>query len=39
MDSPAWNIVLAGECMSLRPFSQCEDPVFGEVIDLMRTWT
>ncbi|MFT4507372.1 CapA family protein [Caballeronia sp. 15711] len=36
MASNMWDIVLAGECMASRPFSQCEDAEFLKVIDLMR---
>jgi len=36
MASNTWNIVLAGECMASRTFSQCEDPDFLKVIDIMR---
>jgi poly-gamma-glutamate synthesis protein (capsule biosynthesis protein) len=36
MNSASWDIVLAGECMTSRPFSQCEDPAFLDVIERMR---
>ena len=36
MTSRQWKVVLAGECMSSRPFSRCEDPEFLAVIEKMR---
>lgn len=31
-----WNVVIAGECMTSRTFSQCDDAASMEVIDLLR---
>lgn len=31
-----WDIVLAGECMAARPFSQSEEPEFRRVVEMMR---
>ena len=36
MASTPGKIVLAGECMASRTFSQCEDPEFLQVIEKMR---
>lgn len=36
MVSKKWKVVLAGECMASRTFSQCEEPEFLEVIEKMR---
>jgi poly-gamma-glutamate synthesis protein (capsule biosynthesis protein) len=36
MASKPWKIVLAGECMASRTFSQCDDPEFLQIIEKMR---
>jgi poly-gamma-glutamate synthesis protein (capsule biosynthesis protein) len=35
--SKTWKVVIAGECMTSRSFSQCEDPEFLQVIEKMRS--
>src|SRR3954469_3753052 len=37
MTSKQWKVVLAGECMTSRSFSQCEDPEFLQVVEKLRS--